>query len=267
MIKEDVSNLTRPYGTGVGLRSDTTIASIILYSSGTQSEEETYEKNFLEDLDTKITQPVATVAVEGMDRDIAVLKKFDNRNDYYGIFNNITLTGVSESHNTIQKLHLNFSDSWNVFFFSDSPVTVNLSGGFLDNEAYPYYQEFMTAYQNYLSGAQATRNNMSMILSYDGKVMDGYLTSVNVQSNANLEGFKNFQMQFLVKKISWTRHNYVRDEKTGSITNDNSMGPDSFNYMSNKGRIVGEYGDVPNAAMSNANASDIRFQSHDGIIT
>jgi hypothetical protein len=241
MEKRDVSSYTRPYNKGIGLRDDTTIASIVLYTNSTANEVDSDTKEVMKgnlgDLTQKVIMPSVNTTFDGISRDVKEMS-LDGRHKYYGIFNNIVLTGVQESHNTIQKMHLNFSDSWNVFFFSDNPVMLSLNGGLLDSPEYPYYQEFMTAYDNFLSGTKATSNKLSMILSYDGKVIDGYLLGVSVNTSAALEGYKQFSMQFLAKKITWTRYNYVRNDVFPDWVK--TEGPDTFNALSNVGRLRAE---------------------------
>ena len=238
--REVVSNYTRPINSGIGLRGDTTIASIILYENPSiVSEDDENPFDYLNDYAQKVVQPLGKMDYNGSKRNVAMLDL--SNDDYIGIFNNILLTSVSESHSVIQKLHLNFSNSWNVFFFSDNPVMLTINGGFLDNEMYPYYQEFMMAYEKYLSGAKTAGKDMSMILSYDGKIVDGYITGIQVNTNVSTEGYKQFQMSFLAKKITWARYNYIRSayENEGIDTN---ISKRTYNNISNLERMEVEYG-------------------------
>lgn len=247
--KHEVGRNTRPIDEAIGLREDTTIASIILYSNGGVGSvsDDDPDKNFLKELDQKVSAPTTPMGILKSDsqngsNNNEVLNgkgsvasiKLDGSNDYYGIFNNFILTSIREQYSTIQKVHLNFSGSWNVFFFGDNPVVVNLEGGLLDSEKFPYYQEFMTAYTDYLSGTKVTENRMSMVISYDGKIIEGFLLSVSNSTTAAIEGYKGLSMQLLVKKITWARYNGVNR---------------IFNKLSNVDRIKEEYLDMSDGTL------------------
>lgn len=108
---------------------------------------------------------------------------------------------------------MNFSDSWNIFFFGNSPTMITLNGGFIDTEEMPHYQEFMTAYEKYMRGDKLTGSNLSMMLSYDGKVIDGFILSVATSVDSKNDGFKSFSITVVAKTINWNRTNIVNGQK------------------------------------------------------
>jgi hypothetical protein len=217
---------TRPKGV-IGDRKDTSIATIILYTDSGISEQKP-DRDILNDLDTYTNIPEGEgVGSEGSG-DIKQIT-LDGVNNYYGVFNNFVLTNVSESESVISKVHMNFSDSWNVFFFSENPTMIQFAGGFIDTEDFPYYQEFMTAYKKYMSGTKLVDNKLSMIISYDGKIVDGYITGISTTSNASTQGYKTFNMNILAKSVGWAR------------TNRMDNGAEMFNGMENEARIKNEY--------------------------
>ena len=160
--------------------------------------------------------------------------KLDNRNYYYGVFNNFCLTGFTEMHDQIVKVHMNFSASWNAFFFGNSPNVYQFRGYFIDASDYPYYQEFMVAYDKYLSGRKAIENRLQTKLVVAGQIMDGYLLSVSVSHNANTTALKEFTFSMLVKGSSWIRTNIVKNFYYES-------GTTQFNGLSNSARLSQQF--------------------------
>jgi hypothetical protein len=133
----------------------------------------------------------------------------DGKNDYYGVFNNFSLLSFTEAHNQITKIHMNLGSSWNVFFLGNSPNIYQFSGYFLDTKDYPYYQEFLVAYEKVLSGRKSVENHMQTKIMVAGQLIDGYLLNVNVSHNANNTAIKEFQFTMLVKGVSWIRSNLI----------------------------------------------------------
>ena len=88
--------------------------------------------------------------------------KLDKKNNYYGIFNNFSVLSMAEVHDQISKVHMNFGAKWNVFLFGNTPNMYRVSGVFVDSKEFPYYQEFMVAYENYLSGRKCVENGMQL---------------------------------------------------------------------------------------------------------
>ena len=149
---------------------------------------------------------------------------------YYGLFNNFSLTGVNERKEQMVKVHMNFGGSWNAFFFGDKPTIYGFNGFFLDSEEYPYYQEFMTAYDNYLSGRKCIENKFQMLISYDGKITGGYILDISTGISAINPYMKSFSFTVLIASENWYRTNIVR-----GVTNEMISG---MNYMSsNRARL------------------------------
>jgi len=204
--------IVRPLGTMAGERSDTTIGSIILYSNNSKDDEiaSKTDKDTIDSLKYRaITPSKIDAKVDDVIKGDINVVKLDGVNDYYGIFNNFLIQSIRENRNTISKVQLNFADSWNVFFFGSSPVSITISGALLDTEDFPYYQEFMTAYDKYISGSKMIQKNKKILVSYDGKVIDGFILNLTSQTSVGMEQVKNFTMTVLVRKEDWVRFNYV----------------------------------------------------------
>lgn len=236
-------NNIRPYSSGL-TSHETTIATILLYNEeagNAQKNEDPKTKDFLNSLNEKVKKlepgnyslssgesdpPSGTVA--------SIL--LDGRNTYYGVFNNFSLLSVAESSDEILKVNINFGSHWNAFFFGQQPKVYRFTGFFLDSREYPYYQEFMVAYDNYLSGRKLIENKMMTKFVYDGRIVDGYMINLSVNSNAESPFIKQFQFSVLVRRTYWVRENIFPKWNASAI------GPEIendgyLNVMSNRSRI------------------------------
>jgi hypothetical protein len=187
------------------------------------------------DLDAEVTDLQTEEVVETIAGGKVPVFQLDGKNDFYGVFNNFSLFTFTEAHNQISKIHMNLGASWNVFFLGNSPNIYQFSGYFLDTADYPYYQEFLVAYEKVLSGRKAVENHIQTKLMVAGQLIDGYLLSVNVTHNASMLHIKEFQFVMLVKGVSWVRSNLIKAYH--SELNPNSKLQFEFNGLSNIRRL------------------------------
>jgi len=228
-----IDNNVRPYN--IGLRNhNETLATILVYKESSESSIEDNENiDYLSDLSKEIIAPSISYSLEsgtpGEQTGTITKESLDEKNEYYGIFNNFSLLNVSESHEQIVKLHVNFGADWNAFFFGEQPRVYQFSGFFLDAINYPYYQEFMVAYDKYLSGRKSIEKKLRTKFIYDGKIVDGYMLNITTAHTAANQLIKNFQFTVLVKGLNWARMNV-----------NVYSGNDEFNTLINKHRLVKE---------------------------
>ena len=243
-VKGDgVDNNLRPYTSGFR-EHDTSIAVITLYSGETTQDATTIEENTSLSVGANTqyyVDAIKPVVVNQRGRDmvsaersnIPVLKN-DINGFYIGMFNNFSIIEVSESKDQIIKLHQNFGDSWNLFFFGDTPSVYTFRGIFLDTWEYPYYQEFMTMYDKYLAGRKCVEHGFKMKIAYDGKIVGGYLMNIKSNTSADNHISKSFSFTLIVTDENFVRMNaVVKDRK---IT-----GESGFNQLNNSHRVVDQY--------------------------
>lgn len=234
VLTESMNNNLRPYAQGLE-QHDATVATIILYTKEKNDLEEAdaFQKDYLTSFDKQVKN-ISTKDTEKTSKDAEenkkTIKKFklDGTLDYYGVFNNFSLIGVSERKEQIVKVHNNFGGNWNAFFFGDRPSIYSFTGFFLDSKRYPYYQEFMVAYDRYLKGRKVIENNLEMVLSYNGKIVKGYLLNIQTTISASEPFATNFVFTMLIQKEDWFRMNWVGLPKNEYI----------FNGLSNTERMV-----------------------------
>lgn len=231
MIK--MNDNLRPITSGM-TEHETGISTILLYSDNSGKEQSA-------DKDTGVERSITLNNFQGVvplpdlsssDSDLELLSLSESNiplleeisSEYYGVFNNFSIVSLQESKGNILKIHQNFAGNWNAFFMGEKPETIELSGILLDSPEFPYYQEFMIAYDKYLSGKKCIQNNMRMILSIDGKLIDGYIVQVRTSTSSNVnspKSIKKLNFSVLVKKTDWVRFNF------------NSNSEKEFNKLSN----------------------------------
>jgi len=230
-----MDNLVRPFGRGM-LSPSENISTILLYGGGktekVEPENTEQTKDFLNNLDTFIDQ-IASVG-ESVDDMSGVAKLsdgafngLDGTNDYYAVFNNFSIIAFTEGRSEIVKIHQNFGAHWNAFFFGEAPRVVSFNGHFIDTPDYPYYQEFMTAYDRYLCGRKAIENKMKMKMVFDGKLIGGYIIGVSLNASADMPRLKTFNFQVVVNSDQFVRRNVIfKNNANGTVVSvavDNGM--------------------------------------------
>lgn len=221
---DEVNNYLRPYNVGYTSHEDS-IATILLYSNSMQADntgedsENGEKKDFLTDLNSYVstlTPEPSSINSESEQQDgrIPSLQDgnfvgLDGTNEYYGVFNNFSLQSVAENHQQIVKIHQNFSEHWNAFFFGESPSMFVFSGYFIDTKEYPYYQEFMTAYKRYMAGRKLIEKKMRMKILFDGRMIEGFLMSVSVNHTSDYTNMKNFRFNVISTKDGFIRNNII----------------------------------------------------------
>jgi len=206
----------RPYTTGTRQHEDR-IATLILFSNEDINETITLinRPDYFDELGVALYNIVSESVASGTQAfpetpsGTIPMLRLDDKNNYYGIFNNFSVNNFVETHDQITKIHMNFGAKWNVFLFGNTPNMYRVSGVFLDTQDYPYYQEFMIAYEKYLSGRQCVERGMQLKLMISGQIIDGFLLNVSVNHTAAVQQLKEFSFTFLVKGSSWVRSNFI----------------------------------------------------------
>ena len=242
-ISGNINNhLLRPHAVGM-TPHEGSVATILLMSNDATNEDSDKmsdrDIDYLNDLTQEIKNIIPETQINNPNNIVnwpqGTIQSFllDGSHEYYGIFNNFSITSFMESNQEIVKVHQNFSGSWNAFFFGSQPKVYQFSGVFIDSREYPYYQEFIVAYENYLAGRKCIENKMSMKMVYDGKIIDGYILGVSVNGDASSSMQKGFQFTVLVKDFGFIRENVIATSQIsgGSVSTERGL-----NYMSNRFR-------------------------------
>ncbi len=225
----------RPYSSGI-IPHDLSLATIIVYTDSNNNlvnQAHSLVTNYLTNLVTRISsltpEQDTNVAIQiGSNGDEIALLSLENNNKtpFYGVFNNFSITDIAESKSEIVKVGMNLSSDWNAFFFGEQPTVYRFNGHFIDTADYPYYQEFLMAYDKYLAGRKCVENHIMTKFMYDGKIVNGLMLNISISSAAGTPHLKMFSFSVLVIKEEWIRINIVP-------STDSQIGQDHF-YMENR---------------------------------
>ena len=149
-------------------------------------------------------QPTSSTIVLRKGTQIPILDKIGT--SYFGIFKNFCLTGFNEPRAESFNLVKTFGREWVAFFFGENPRIYEYNGHFLDYYNYPHYEEFVRAYDEYLRGTKCIENGMTMSLSYNGRIVRGYIigmTTGKVSGTGIPDGMLSFGFSMLILKDGW----------------------------------------------------------------
>lgn len=211
----------RPYSAGMSNR-EVSMASLVLFQNKDVAKESDKANTWgYQNFKTTVGVSLSNSLSNTLDSNIvwldenAVIPTLDfskymsqqGTNTYYGVFNNFAVTSVSEAREELVRINMNFGGNWNAFFFGENPRVFTVQGLLLDSPEYPYYQEFLSAYDMYLSGRKAIANQMEIALTYDGRIVSGYILKLMNENTAEQYNLKSFAFTILVKHDSWFRYN------------------------------------------------------------
>ena len=188
---------------------DPSSATIILTQkvvpSSPSTETTDYLNSFNSKLDTLLPDAVAD------NKSIPILDLGSGERSFYGVFRNFSLLQYSETRQEIAKVALNFGSRWNAYFFGAKPRVYNFGGFFIDSKNYPYYEQFMKAYDKYLAGGRCVSNGFRLYMVYDNKITTGWMLGINISSTSDQEFSRTFSFQLLVDDENWFRTNWEYD--------------------------------------------------------
>lgn len=200
---------------------DANVATIVLVKRTEPPPQTMPEIDYFNDLAKKIPIPGSN-AQSLHSGEIPQLDRVNNgTNGYYGIFKNFSLIQYQETRSEIARVNLNFGLKWNAYFFGSQPRIYVFSGIFLDAKNYPYYEAFMKAYDNYLSGGKCVAEGFRMYIAYDNKITAGWMLGIDISSSSDQRFSKAFSFKILIDDENWFRTNYEYNID-GTIANPNS---------------------------------------------
>lgn len=201
-------NVYRPFYTAP-IEHDPMTSTIILVQANAPESSNADVQDYMFNFNTflsSIDRTGESVVVNGS---IPVLPKVGN--NFYGIFKNFSIINFNESRAELSKVNLNFGLKWNAYFFGAQPRMYSYSGAFLDAKNYPYYEQFMRAYDNYLAGGKCVENGFKMYMAYDNKIITGWMLGINIVGSSDQRFTKQFSFQILVDSENFYRWNDYYD--------------------------------------------------------
>lgn len=111
------------------------------------------------------------------------------------------LTGVQESHNEkVEVINLP-GDTFASYFYGAAPRQFNFSGILLNTDQDQWRDAFEEVYEKYLRGSVSSRNFSIVQVSYNGRVVSGWLTNLSQQLDSSNDHYSSFSFSVLVSRI------------------------------------------------------------------
>ena len=111
------------------------------------------------------------------------------------------LTGVQESHSEKLEIVPLPGDSFASYFYGSNPRQFSFSGMLLNTEQDKWRDSFEQLYEGYLRGSVSSRNYNIVQVSYNGRVVSGWLTNMSQQLDSSNDHYSMFNFTVLVSRI------------------------------------------------------------------
>ena len=170
----------------------------------------TQQKNLLKfkDLKDKRLRPLLSQdTLKDADINVAQIRMVSTINkapNGKNIFNNsfvgFILTGVTETHSEKVEIIPLPGDTFASYFFGAQPRQYSFQGILLNTEQDKWRDAFEELYNEYLRGTASARNFSIVQVSYDNRVVSGWLTSFSQQVNSNSDLYSSFNFTMLVSR-------------------------------------------------------------------
>jgi len=200
---------------------DASTATIILTQKNPDNAKDAPVKDYFKSFNEKVSTLLPDAAKSNNGRIPSLNLVSGGTDKYYGVFRNFSLIQYGEQREEIAKVALNFGAKWNAYFFGSKPRVYNFTGFFLDAKNYPYYEQFMKAYDNYLAGGRCISNGFRMYMVYDNKITTGWMLGINTSGSADQQFSRTFSFSLLVDDENWFRTNWEYDIN-GTLIEENS---------------------------------------------
>lgn len=151
---------------------------------------QTYMQRFVDEFD----EEEASIRVLGPPKGNA---KTGERQDLIPPFTKFLLENVQESHSERSQVVETFGTFY-AFFFGERPPVYNFSGTLVNSRSINWLSDFMFYYENFLRGTRCVENNASLVLTYGGRQIEGFLLNVSSNTQAINDKGVAFSFQVLV---------------------------------------------------------------------
>ena len=111
------------------------------------------------------------------------------------------LTGVQESHSEKLEVVNLPGDTFASYFYGASPRQFSFSGILVNTDQDQWRDAFEELYEKYLRGSVSSRNFSIVQISYNGRVVSGWLTNLSQQLNSDNDHYASFTFSVLVSRI------------------------------------------------------------------
>lgn len=117
--------------------------------------------------------------------------------DLIAPYSKFILEQVSEGSAERAQIVETFGDFY-VFLFGTRPQTFTYSGTLINTKNVNWYSDFQFYYDNYLKGTRCVENDATLILTYGGRQVEGYILGMNTVTDAAIEAGVKLSFQVLI---------------------------------------------------------------------
>lgn len=114
-------------------------------------------------------------------------------------YTNFIIQSMQETHQEIHQLVQTFDHAYS-FFYGERPQTVAVSGVLVNSINFNWRSEFMKNYHEVLRGSIAVGGGNLVRLTYDGRILHGYLLNLQVSESADNNAVVNFSFSMIISK-------------------------------------------------------------------
>jgi len=119
------------------------------------------------------------------------------RKDLIPPYTKFILESVQEAHSERSQVVETFGDFY-VFFFGERPPVYNFSGTLINSKNHNWLSDFMFYYDKYLRGTKCVENNATLLLTYGGRQVEGFMMNTGNVTAAQTEKGVNITFQVLI---------------------------------------------------------------------
>lgn len=111
------------------------------------------------------------------------------------------LTGVQETHNEKVEIVPLPGDNFASYFYGANPRQYAFSGILLNTEQDQWRDSFETLYERYLRGSVSSRDLSIVQVSYNGRIVSGWLLGMTQQLDSSNDHYASFSFNVLVSRV------------------------------------------------------------------
>jgi hypothetical protein len=117
--------------------------------------------------------------------------------DIMGAYSRFFLENISEVNQEKYQVVETFTTFY-AFFYGKKPPIYSYSGTLLNDENYKWTNDLYFFYDNYLRGTAAVSLSAQAVLTYDGRLITGFVLDLSITQNATMDKGAQFRIDILV---------------------------------------------------------------------
>jgi hypothetical protein len=138
-----------------------------------------------------------TIASISLSKDTVLDADSPPNGDVLSAYSRFFLEAVTEAQ--VEKFQIvETFTAFYTFFYGKRPPVYNFRGTLLNDENFKWTNDLMFFYENFLRGTQSVQLGAQAIVSYDERLVSGFLLNMNIQQNSVMNKGASFSFDVLV---------------------------------------------------------------------